>query len=361
MNLNKLLIAALSTLCFTACDNDDDNVVVDIPVVYKGMFVLNQGNMGKNIPGSITNINLKKGESVQNVFMAANDRTVGDSPQTGIIYGGKMYVGVHGSGTLEIMDKNTLRSVKMLALTGVYAGPRSLAAKDGKVYMSLYDGYVARLDTLSMEVDKKIKVGPNPDGIAILGNYLYVTNSDGMNYLNGYANGYSVSKIDLSTFTEECKIPVAMNPTKIATDGQDVFVISMGNYTAEYPSILQRLNINYDSEDENSIGAENLCEASMMAVCGDIIYCIKAPIWGVSTDYEYFTYKISDGTKTAFTPQGMIDPQAMAFDSKSGHLFISTLSAAYAYDDPFKIVEYTSACEFVDSYEAGVGAYAFVF
>lgn len=361
MNLNKLLIAALSTLCFTACDNDDDNVVIDNPTVYHGMFVLNQGNFYKNIVGSITNIDTEKSLVYQDAFMKANDRTIGDSPQDGIIYGSKMYIGVHISGTLEIVDKNTLRAEKTLTLTEREAGPRSLAAKDGKVYVSLYDGYVARLDTLSMEVDKKIKVGPNPDGIVILGNYLYVTNSDGMNYLNGYANGYSVSKINLSTFTEECKIPVAMNPTKIATNGQDVFVISMGNYTAEYPSTLQRLNIDYDSEDENSKGAENLCEASMMAVYGNIIYCIKAPIWGVSTDYEYFTYKISDGTKTAVTPQGMLDPQAMAFDSKSGHLFISTLSDAYAYDDPFKVVEYTSAWEVVDSYEAGVGAYAFVF
>lgn len=43
-------------------------------------------------------------------------------------------------------------------------------------------------------------------------------NSDGMNYNAGYANGKSVSKIALSTFTEEKKIAVGMNPTKIAAD-----------------------------------------------------------------------------------------------------------------------------------------------
>lgn len=363
MNLNKLLIVALSTLCFTACSDDEDidnNLPIDDSTAYNGVFVLNQGNMYSNIPGSITHIDFEKGEVSQNVFMDANNRVIGDSPQAGIIYGSKMYVGVCGSGTLEIMDKNTLLSEKTLPLSAAYAGPRSLAAKDGKVYVSLYDGYVARLDTLSMEIDKKIQVGPNPEEIVILDNYLYVTNSDGMNYevVDKYANGFSVSKINLSTFTEECKIPVGMNPTKIATNGKDVFVIAMGDYSAANPSTLQRLNINYDPADENSKGAEDLFEASMMAVNGNTMYCINAPYGGVP---EYYIYNISNDTKTTFTPQGAIDPQFIGVDPGTGHFFISCLSAPYAYSDPCVINEYTPTGDFVNSYEAGVYSAAFIF
>lgn len=357
MNLNKLLLAGLSVMCLTACNDDDDLQIDNIPTVCKGLYVLNQGNMDSNIPGSITSIDPENNVVVQNAFYKANGRLIGDSPQAGITYGSKMYIGVHGSGTLEIMDKETLVSEKNLSLTGTYAGPRSLAAKDGKVYISLYDGYVARLDTLTMTVDKKCKVGPNPDEIVILGDYLYVTNSDGMNYNNDYANGYSVSKINLSTFTEDCKIPVGMNPTKIATDGNDVFVISMGDYTAENPSILQRLNINYDATDENSKGAEDLYEATLMAINGNRIYCINAPFYAPS--FDCYIYNTSDKTKTAVDFRDLVNPQTIGVDPASGHVFIS--AATGGYSDPCKIMEYTSAGTLVNSYESGVYSAAFVF
>lgn len=360
MNLNKLLLASLSALCFTACsDDDENNLIIDDPTTYQGIFVLNQGNFYNNIIGSITNIDSEKGMAYQDVFMAANDRTIGDSPQAGIIYGSKMYVGVHISGTLEIMDKNTLKSEKTLTLTEREAGPRSLVAKDGKVYISLYDGYVARLDTLTMTIDSKIKVGPNPEEMAILGDYLYVTNSDGMNP-NG-STDFSVSKINLSSFTEECKIPVIMNPTKIATNGEEVFVISMGNYTKDNPSTLQILNVNYDPTDKTSKGSLPLFEASMMAVRGNTIYCIKAPIFGSGGNYEYYTYDIANETKTAVTPQNISDPQAIGVNPETGHIYVSALTSTYGYSDPYIVNEYTSGWEFVKKYDAGIGAYAFVF
>lgn len=364
MNLNKLLLAGLSVMCLTACNDDDDLQIDNIPTVCKGLYVLNQGNMSSNISGSITSIDLENNDVVQNAFYKANGRVIGDSPQAGIIYGSKMYVGVYFSNTLEVMDKNTLKSIKTLALTGDGTGPRALVAKDGKVYMSLYDGYVARLDTVSMTIDSKIKVGPNPEEMAILGDYLYVTNSDGMN--NNGSTDFSVSKINLSSFTEECKIPVIMNPTKIATNGEEVFVISMGDYTTANPSTLQILNVNYDSTDETSQGSLPLFEASMMAVRGNIIYCIKAPMSDPETfapvgDYEYYTYDIANEEKTTVTPQNISNPQAIGVNPETGHIYVSALTSTYGYSDPYVVNEYTSGWEFVKKYDAGIGAYAFVF
>ena len=61
--------------------------------------------------------------------------------------------------------------------------------------------------------------------------YRYVANSDGMNYGADYANGKSVSKIGLKTFTEAKRIPVGRNPTKIcSTTEGNVYVLAMGNY-----------------------------------------------------------------------------------------------------------------------------------
>ncbi len=348
MKLHRLILAALPLLAFTSCSDDKDEPTAEETVTYKGIFALNQGNMNDNIPGSITNIDYEKGEAFQNVFQEANRRLVGDTPQDGIIYGSKMYIAVYLSSTLEIVDKNTLVSEKTIKLTGEGIEPRGLAAKDGKVYMSLYDGYVARLDTTSLSIESKIKVGPNPDQIAIAGDYLYVTNSDGMNYLNQYANGYTVSKIRLSDFSEEKRIEVGMNPTKIVSNGTDVFVIAMGDYTAANPAMLKRIN----ADDT----VEPLFNASMMAINGDKLYTVHSPFYEAPTTYSI--YQISSGTSTPFTPSEIVSPQAIGVDPATGKVFISTMGGSYS--DPCSVNEYTASGSFVRSYESGVYTAAFV-
>ena len=46
----------------------------------------------------------------------------------------------------------------------------------------MYDGYLARLDTLTMTIDKSVAVGANPDQIALHYDKIYVPVSEGMNY-----------------------------------------------------------------------------------------------------------------------------------------------------------------------------------
>ena len=235
---------------FCAC-NDDDNEIevprdpeedpssqpdttpeVTSPTEATGLYVINAGNLSNNVNGTLSFINFEKGTASNNVFFDINKRSLGSTPQDAIVYGSKMYIAIYGSNIIEIVDKNTAKSIKQIVPTSTQGeGPRDIIAANGKVYVSMYDGYVSRIDTLSLTIDATLKVGPNPEEMTVGNGYLYVANSDGMNYGADYANGKSVSKIGLKTFTEAKRIPVGLNPTKIcSTTEGNVYVLAMGNY-----------------------------------------------------------------------------------------------------------------------------------
>ena len=118
--------------------------------------------------------------------------------------------------------------------------------------------------------------------------YLYVANSDGMNYGADYANGKSVSKIGLKTFTEAKRIPVGLNPTKIcSTTEGNVYVLAMGNYNDISAKVQKIDNMNIVTD---------VTEATLMTVKDNTLYLINAP-YG-ATENTYFSIDTKTGNET---------------------------------------------------------------
>lgn len=359
MTLNKVLIGALCALSlgFTACSDDDDDNRSEFDGLeeYEGAFVINQGNMNNNIPGSITNIDYKDGEAYQNVFKTVNGRVLGDTPQSAIIHGDKMYVAVYKSNIIEILDSKTLKSIKTISLSGEGSEPRYFAAKGDKVYVSLYDGYVGRIDTKSLELEAKVKVGPNPETIAIGGNYLYVPNSDGMNYQNGYADGKTVSVINLSSFTEEEKIEVGLNPVKVETYKSNFYVLCMGNYFDIKGCIKEVKKVNGKYE------VTELFEATKMSMNNKIIYAMNHPYTNDPVPVTFLTYDVDKKVKSDLNLTNLEDPVNIGVNPKTGNIFVSSYPIFHDYSKACYVNEYKSNGTLVKRYDAGVGADSFVF
>ncbi len=71
-------------------------------------------------------------------------------------------------------------------------------------------------------------VGYQPDGITVCGNRLYVCNSGGYRVPN-YEN--TLSEIDLATFTETRRIPIAVNLNQVEADNHGrLWIASRGDY-----------------------------------------------------------------------------------------------------------------------------------
>lgn len=352
----KFLLMAVCSLGFVACGSDDDEPNLpnpDEPTVAEGAFILNQGNYNKQIEGSLTLIDYSSSTASQNLFQRANGRSLGSTPQGAVVYGGKIYLGIYGSNVIEIMDRNTYKSVKQISLADAEGqSPRSLVAKDGKVYISMYNGYVSRLDTLSLAIDKTVKVGPNPDIIAIRGDYLYVPNSDGMNWQNGY--GTTASKINLKSFTVEKTFTVGLNPTEFASNGTDLFLLCKGNY-GDIQSKIYRID-NNDSSSE-------VAEATIMAIKDNTLYYINAP-WG-ATEIAYTTLDTKSGAKSNMLADGGVDsPAGLGVDPVNGNIVVTSYTmdngyASYATDGYAKV--YSAGGMFLKRYDVGVGPVAVFF
>jgi hypothetical protein len=228
-------------LIFVSCDKQEDGNVADEELpVGTGIFVLNQGVDKRNDAG-LSFYNTETGKTYTDILRG----TLGDGAQDMIVYKDKLFISVSGSARILVLDwysKKTLFAIPLTGTGGVPRSPRKFASDGKKIYVSTYDGYVIQVNPETYVVEKYAEVGPNPEGIAIVDGKIYVANSDGENYLNGYENGKSVSVVDVISFKEERKIPVGLNPCILQTDVHgNVFVVCNGNYT-DIPAEFQKIN-----------------------------------------------------------------------------------------------------------------------
>ena len=350
----KMLVFLLTLpLAFAACDNDDNVSGEGLPIVVeKGVFVFNAGVQSGGIEGSLSFIDTKAGEITNNVFKNVNGRSLGSTVQDGVILGSYLYIAVSESNTVEVVNKNTLVSAAQIKPTEAQGSkPRDIVT-DGKwIYVSMLSGHVSRINPETNQIDKTVKVGPNPEEMVIVNGNLYVTNSDGLNYEAGYVNGKSVSKISLPTFEEEKKIPVGMNPSKIAADASgNILVLCMGNY-GDVPAVVWRINAEDTSEDTG-------IQATLMAVKGNSLYTINAPFGTPEVKYTVYNTVDASVEKENFVSKPAESAANIAFDKK-GDIFITSYSLVggmASYDTPGYVNEYSSDGTFVKKYDAGVGA-----
>lgn len=312
----------LGLLVLTSCGESTE--VPSVTIDYsQGAYILYQGQYYDNIPGELDLFPYTLGRFQKNLFKKANGRTLGDTPQCGVAYGSKIYVGTYSSNTIEIFNISDYKSIAQIKLQDSEKGqfPRSMVTDNGKIYISMYDGYVARLDTVSLKIDASVKVGPNPEEIAIHNGKLYVPNSDGMNWQNGY--GTTATVVNLNPFRVEKEIEVPINPYKFLSTGSDVFLICKGNYYDVKPGCY-KLN--------NDGSWKLIVEANMGTTFKNILFLINT-VWQQDANdpafgncyADYYTYDDKSGSLLNYNAEEINGyPNGIGIDEDRGLLFVST-------------------------------------
>ncbi|MDE5774482.1 MAG: hypothetical protein K2H86_08515 [Muribaculaceae bacterium] len=365
----SLMAALVLTGALVSCDKNDNP---DDPQVKTsgGFYTINNGNMAGSISSSITTYDYTTNQStpaLQDAFKAANGIELGDGAQPAIIYDDKMFIPVYDSNLIWVVNPETLEIITSIRPEAPATGPRALAAADGKIYVSLFTGYVSRIDAKTLKIEKTIATGPNTEQMAIANGKLYVANSDGYNYEdleNQYTN-CSISIIDLKTWTQTYirDTDKVLNPTDMATNGKDVFVLCKGNYGFPVPSTVKKIT----GDDVIEIA-----QASYITVHDDDLYVINCPYGMSHADMSFDIYDTKSlklkGTiakQTEGTDSWIDAPAGIAVDPYNGNIIILSYHITEAgfsqYMQPCYANIYDKGGNFKTRIECGVGALGVTF
>ncbi len=258
----------------------------------EGFYLLNEGNMGMN-RASLDMFNYRTGIYTQDIYSERNPNVVkelGDVGNDLKIYGGKLYAVINCSNKVEVMDKWTGKRIKKIDIPNC----RYLAFYKDKAYVSSYAGpvaidpnaeigFVAEIDTTTLEITRKVTVGYQPEEMVVNDGKLYVANSGGYRVPN---YDHTVSVVDLETFTETKKIDVGINLLRMAIDKRgDIYVSSRGDYYDTPPNLFV-----IDSKTDK---VTKQLDIPVMEMCmvGDSLYYYSVA-WSYITNSNSITYGI---------------------------------------------------------------------
>lgn len=309
-----IIIISFAMALFNSCREDEVIYIKEVvPVTQpeftsvEGFYLLNEGVMQHDL-ASLDYYNYATGEYMRDVYTDANPTVVmelGDVGNDIGIYGSKMYMVINCSNKVEVVDKRSVKRIGQIdipncryikfhqgyAYVTSYVGPVVLEGEgsDDDVYQL---GAVFKVDTTTLQIVDKCVVGRQPDELDIVDDKIYVANSGG--YSQGAKIGYenTVSVIDIETFKEIERIPIAINLLGCKCDRRGIlWVSSRGDYYGT-PSMLYT----YDTQKRRLVKSFDV-RVGNMCLDGDSLYVISKEWSNISQGYANGTYAIIN-TKT---------------------------------------------------------------
>lgn len=309
------LCGAFIALLLAGCRGDYPLIPADVIDVgdypeglktVKGLYLLNEGNMGSN-KCTLDFLDYTTGQYHRNIYPERNPHMVkelGDVGNDLQIYGSKLYAVINCSHYVEVMDVENAQHVGKVDVVNC----RYIVFNKGKAYVSSYagpvqldpnarPGKVVEIDTVDLSIKREVVVGYQPEEMVIKGDRLYVANSGGYRFPN---YDRTVSVIDLNTFKVVNTIDVAINLHRMAMDRYGrIYVSSRGDYYGVHSDVFV-----LDSKTEQVTGQLGV-GASEFCMSGDSLYMFGVE-WSYVTSSNTITYAIYDTKKQQIVSRNFI-------------------------------------------------------
>lgn len=325
MKMRSLLFSVCCMLAiglsFTSCSDDDDDLIdngstVNLPKTRA--FFLNEGIMNSNNAGITFYAPNKDAEQIGDIYLMQNKKNLGDAGQDMIMYNNHIYVSVYGSKVLLKLNSAGVEQAR-LSFPEADGQPRYMAAEDGKIYITLYSGKVARINASDLTIEGYVNVGKNPEEIVEEDNYLYVVNS-------GWGNDSTLSVINRKEFELSKTIEIAKNPFKILESEGQIFTLAYGGTYPNYTYPVQKIDV-ANGKATTIASATNMCEYN-----GTIYLVYGETNWNTyETTNIFFSYHVRTGVvnEQSFLTDMPAELAAksiymMAANPENGDLYIGT-------------------------------------
>lgn len=299
-------------IVMNACSKNDTGPNTPVVSAAKGVYVLSEG-------GSDTYFgyyNLTTSAFIGNFYKQQNGITLGQLGNDMIQYGSKIYIVMNVTSNVTVINSSNavlIDTIPFRTVSHASKYPRYAIGYKNYVYVtSSSDSSVSVIDTSSLKIIKTISVGPNPEGMVIVGNSLYVANSGGYNFINGPDS--TVSVVDLTTQLEIKRIKIGTkNPQNIVANSLgDIYVSGFGNFGSAPASISVISSTTNTVKKELSAGFSY----AFLRIYNDIVYFYNnygsigtSKLYNTITNTVVRPEFISDGTVIT-TPYGLnIDEQ----------------------------------------------------
>jgi len=245
-----------------------------------GVFIINEGNfMGGN--GSLSFYSYDSLKIYNNIFLNANGRPLGDVPNSMVISGERIYIVVNNSGKLEVVNKNTLESVK--TITGLKA-PRNISIiSSTKAYVSsIYSDSVAIIDLSANSISGYINIRRSSEAIAVIRNKAFVAN---------WVGGKEVMVINTDTDKVIDSVEVAMEPESMVIDkNKTLWVLCNGGWKREFYAELISVNTATNDIANRLVFPSKQSSPSCLQIDGDgsTLYFLERGVYKIKVDANYF-------------------------------------------------------------------------
>lgn len=242
--LNKLfylLSIALVPLLYSCEEDGPEPVVEKQEARYgNGVLVINQGNFS-NADGTIDYYSFEEESLSRSIFLKENEEPIGGIIEDVAFHGDKAFIISNVADKIIITDADSLNEVATIQDAELVT-PRYFAGVGNKGYVTVWGPYeedwtlknskVAVLDLTSNSLLTTIPVPAGAEGIAAIGNKIFVANS----------STDTITVIDTKTDAVIHKIKTASSPKHFVVDGnENLWVIYRNSLSQIDPDTYEEL------------------------------------------------------------------------------------------------------------------------
>lgn len=225
MKIRSILVMALPAFLIAACSEDAVSPPATPPATSNGVYILNEGQFGDPAGARLSLYDIDRDSVYTDVFESANGGAhLGSLGDDIVVHEGKAYIAMSGSNDLKVIGTGDHRLVQSATYPGATPHDVVVSADGSRLYLTmLFADSILSIDPATLAVRRGIRVGPNPQGMALAGMRLFVANS-------GFGSGRTVSVVSIQTEEMLKTIDVYDGPSGVAfaPDGS-VWVSCTGN------------------------------------------------------------------------------------------------------------------------------------